>query len=49
MFGMFVEQLFRIAGGPIDILSESKAILAESDLILLRRIRRPCRVLSYKF
>jgi hypothetical protein len=37
MFGRFVEQLFRIAGGPIDILSESKVIPAESDLILLRR------------
>ena len=36
MFGRFVEQLFRIAGGPIDILPESKTILAESDLILLR-------------
>ena len=38
MFGMFVEQFFSIAGGPIDILSESKTILAESDLILRCRV-----------
>ncbi len=34
MFGRFALQFFRIAGGLIDILSESKVIPAESDLIL---------------
>ena len=48
MFGMFVEQFFSIAGGPIDILSESKVILAESDLILLRRYAG-LRVLGSEF
>ena len=37
MLSRFVEQLFRIAGSPPDILPESKAIPAESNLILLRR------------
>lgn len=48
MFGRFVEQLFRIAGGPIDILSESKVIPAESNLILLRRYAG-LRVLGSEF
>ena len=48
MFGRFVEQIFRIAGGPTDILSESKEILAESDLILLRRYAG-LRVLGSEF
>jgi hypothetical protein len=33
-------RFFSMVGGPIDILSESNAILSESVLILLRRIRR---------
>ena len=48
MFGMFVEQFFSIAGGPIDILSESKVIPAESNLILLRRYAG-LRVLGSEF
>ena len=37
MFGMFALEVFRIVGGPIDMMSESKVIPAESNLILLRR------------
>ena len=37
MLSRFVEQLFRIAGSPPDILPESKAIPVESNLILLRQ------------
>ena len=48
MFGRFVEQFFSIAGGPIDILSESKVIPAESNLILLRRYAG-LRVLGSEF
>ena len=48
MFDRFVEQLFRIAGGPIDILSESKVIPAESNLIFLRRYAG-LRVLGSEF